>query len=120
MNYSHSPFRACWLNVALCFVLLTLVVQLDWFSLSAAAQTSGQPTTQTNRADEPFAEAERLRNEQTKASNLQAVSKFKEAAEVYRGQRQYEKVATSLRNAGELLEVLGDAHTAILLYNESL
>ena len=122
MNYCHRRFKAYWLNAALCFVLLALIVQLEPVSPRGAAQTSEQPSTtnEINGADEAFVEANRLRREQTKDSNLRAVSTFKEAAELYRSQKQYEKAASSLRNAGELLEVLGDAHTAILLYNESL
>jgi len=97
------------------------VAYLEPFS-SGAAQTSGQPSTtiQTTGADAAFAEADRLRREQTKASNLQAVSSFKEAAELYQDQKQLKRAAASLRNAGELLEVLGDAHTATLLYHQSL
>jgi len=67
-----------------------------------------------------FAEAERLRAEQRETSNQKAIASYKEAAELWRGDRQFDQAAKALRNAGEVCLGLGQTEDALQQYKESL
>jgi CHAT domain-containing protein/tetratricopeptide (TPR) repeat protein len=67
-----------------------------------------------------FSEAARLRAEQSKDSNLTAVARYREAAELWRAGKNFNDAAVALRNAGELLQLLGDTAAARDAYNEAL
>lgn len=74
----------------------------------------------TNTASSIFAAAENLRAQQLAESNRAAIDKYKEAANLWRGSKEFDKAASALRNAGELSQALGDNRTAIAQYQESL
>jgi CHAT domain-containing protein/tetratricopeptide (TPR) repeat protein len=65
-------------------------------------------------------EAERLRAEQTRDANLQAVTLFRQAAEKFLLNKQYEQAARAFRNSGEVSQLLGDNASAISCYNQSI
>ena len=67
-----------------------------------------------------FADAVRLRAEQQAASNLKAVAKYREAAELWRAAGELNDAAIALRNAGEILQLLGDTSAAKNVYEQAL
>jgi len=89
-------------------------------SLSKETNKNQTETVGHGAADVSFAEAERLRLEQSQAGNLNAIAKYREASEEWLKERQYEKAASALRHAGELAQILGDTEKAVLHYKASL
>jgi CHAT domain-containing protein len=67
-----------------------------------------------------FAEAERLRSEQREAATLQAIDKYADAAEYWRHNGNPQQVTTALRNAGELLQLVGNTSNALAQYVNAL
>jgi CHAT domain-containing protein len=66
------------------------------------------------------AEAERLRAEQLEASNLKAVFNYRAAAYAWRDNGKLQQAAVALRNAGEILQLLGKSADAKQNYEEAL
>lgn len=67
-----------------------------------------------------LAEAEKLRAEQLEASNRKAIEKYRRAALLFQIHAEPERATVALRNAGELLELLGDTAEALTCYEEAL
>jgi CHAT domain-containing protein/uncharacterized protein HemY len=61
-----------------------------------------------------------LRAEQTESSNLAAIEKYREAATLWRKAAKLQQSAVALRNAGELLHLLGNSAAAKQTYEEAL
>jgi CHAT domain-containing protein len=103
-------------------ILLTIAPSLVAFSPSSLAKNATQTSSEASpdNALPAFVEADRLRKEQTRETNLQAIAKYKEAAEIWRSRNQFENAAKAFRNAGQVSEVLGDTQNAITYYNESV
>src|SRR5687768_494443 len=55
-----------------------------------------------------FADAVRLRAEQREAANIQAIEKYRAAAALWRAAGKLDDAAIALRNAGEILRLLGN------------
>lgn len=72
------------------------------------------------KAETIFADATRLRAAQQAASNLQAVARYREAAELWRAAAKLDDAAVALRNAGEVLHLLADTSTAKNVYEDAL
>jgi CHAT domain-containing protein len=91
-------------------------------SARSASEPAPRTTTQGSdvTAEVNLAEAERLRAEQKEQSNRLAISKYQQAADLWRSAGQPEKAASALRITGELSQILGDTHHALLKYEESL
>ena len=124
MTCRFSAFRFSCLSGA---VLALLLAALCLSELPAKSKSNNQssPNTATTSvasglADSSFADADRLRLEQTKDSNLKALTKYKEAGELWINEKQYGQAAKALRNAGEISELLGDTLNATIFYNRSL
>ena len=71
------------------------------------------------RAESLFQDAEHLRAEQTEASNRQAIFNYRAAAYTWTGQGNFDKAAAALRNAGEILQLLGNSDDAKKNYEEA-
>jgi CHAT domain-containing protein/Tfp pilus assembly protein PilF len=65
-------------------------------------------------------EAEKLRREQREESNQSAVRKFKEAADIFRTVKDWQAIATALRSAGEISQILSESEQAFSFYREAL
>lgn len=76
--------------------------------------------TANEGAEALFAEAEKLRAEQLEATNRQAVEKFREAATRFQSNKEFQHSASALRNAGEVLQLLGNTHEALACYQQAL
>ena len=71
-------------------------------------------------AEAMLAEADRLRAEQTEASNLEAVENYREAANLFLTNGETRRAATALRNAGEILHLLGETSESLACYKQAL
>jgi CHAT domain-containing protein len=124
MSFRHPGIRLSYLSGALSVLLLITSASVDFLVSSSLAGEGSQDATvksvDSGLADSDFVEAEHLRSEQSKDANLKAIAKYKEASELWRNDKQYEKAAKALRNAGELSQLLGDTQNALLQYNQSL
>ena len=98
----------------LCLPILLLLVSLSVFDQNAIASDSSAT------AESVFADAERLRAEQQAAANLQAIAKFREAAELWRAAKKLDEATVALRNAGEILQLLADTSAAKNVYEDAL
>jgi CHAT domain-containing protein/Flp pilus assembly protein TadD len=94
-------------------VSLLLVVT----SLSARDTRANDPSL---TAATITAEADHLRAEQTEAANIQAIEKYREAAARWRDEGKLANTATALRNAGEILQLLGSSADPKRTYEEAL
>ena len=65
-------------------------------------------------------EADRLRAQQTEAANVTAIDKYREAAARWRDEGKLANTATALRNAGEILQLLGNTAAAKRTYEQAL
>ena len=65
-------------------------------------------------------EADRLRAEQREASNLKAVDNYREAASLFLTNGKIRPATSALRNAGEILHLLGDASASLACYKQAL
>lgn len=72
------------------------------------------------KAENVFLEAGNLRGEQREDSNLKAIDKYREAAALWRASGQLQQAAVALRNAGEILHLLGKTAGAKESLNEAL
>ena len=73
---------------------------------------------QTTTTD-AFAEAEQLRSEQREEASLKAVEKYREAAAAFQNNRDRKRAAIALRNAGEVLQLLGNSAEALVCYQQA-
>src|SRR6185369_17049929 len=70
---------------------------------------------------ETYAEdADCSRAEQTEAENLKAIFNYRVAAYTWSDEGKFDKAARALRNAGELLQLLGNSEAAKQNYDEAL
>ncbi len=121
-----TKFSSTRLLASLLVLLLTFVAASDQKCHSqgqSAVPTSNEASpavTDVNPGQAAFAEAEKLRAEQREASNQIAIAKYKEAAELWRRDRQFDQAAKALRNAGEVCLGLGQTEAALEQYKESL
>ena len=97
-------------------------------SVSDAQQPPGEDKPahgQTNeseandRAGALLVEADKLRAQQRQVSSEQAVTKYREAAEMFGNRGAFLQAAQSLRSAGEVLQILGDARGALDSYGQA-
>ena len=94
-----------WLSVSLLLVVTTLYARANELPMTA----------------ETFAaEADRLRAEQVEASNLKAIFNYRAAAYTWSDKGQVAQAAVALRNAGEILQLLGKSAEATQNYEEAL
>ena len=96
------------------WLLLSLLVVTSLFARDLKASDP------SSSAETITAEADRLRAEQTEAANLEAIEKYREAATRWRDERKFAAAATVLRNAGEILQLLGNSAAAKRTYEEAL
>jgi CHAT domain-containing protein len=71
-------------------------------------------------AEAKFEEANRLRSEQTEASNLRAIATYVDAAYTWRSAGKLHQAAVAFKNAGEVLQLLGNSSSASFHYEEAL
>ena len=70
-------------------------------------------------AEPIFAEAEKLRSEQREDANLKAIEKFREAATAFQNSNDLKRAAVAFRNAGEILQLLGNSAEALVCYQQA-
>jgi len=88
--------------------IFSVIVFLTIVSSSHAFQT-----------DASFAEAEKLRSEQREDANLKAVEKYREAAAAFQNSGNFKRATVALRNAGEILQLLGNSAAALVSYQQA-
>ena len=66
-----------------------------------------------------FAEAEKLRSEQRADTNLKAIEKYREAANAFQNSGDFKRATIALRNAGEILQLLGNSAAALVCYQQA-
>jgi CHAT domain-containing protein/Tfp pilus assembly protein PilF len=101
----------------------TMIRTCGLVSLLLVAILSAQSTNAddlVSSAQTVAAEADRLRAEQTEAANLKAIDKYREAANLWRSAGKRLNSASALRNAGEILQLLGNSSSARQAYEEAL
>ena len=76
--------------------------------------------TAGDAASVAFAEANKLRAEQFEASSRKAVEKFRQAALLFEVHGEPKRASIALRNAGEILQLLGDTSDALACYQQAL
>lgn len=76
--------------------------------------------TKNNPAEAALADALRLRSEQLEASSLKAVEKYREAATLFRNNGKLQHATNALKNAGEILNLLGKTPEALASYQQAL
>lgn len=76
-------------------------------------------TAKRQDAEAAFVEADKLRAEQLEASNLRAIDKYREAANVFQSNSELQRSTTALRNAGEILQLLGNSSEALICYRQA-
>ena len=108
-----SCYGSSSIRIRVCLLLSLLVVT----SLCARDAKAGDPSSP---AETITAEADRLRAEQTEAANVKAIETYREAAARWRDAGKLASAATALRNAGELLQLLGNSAAAKRAYDEAL
>lgn len=97
--------RSCFASLRLCVSILLLLTTI---SLSYAFQT-----------ESTFAEAEKLRSEQRADANLKAIEKYREAATAFQNSGDFKRATIALRNAGEILQLLGNSAAALVCYQQA-
>jgi len=105
LNGAKKNSRSGFASLHLCVSVLLL---LTIVSSSYAFQTE---TT--------FAEAELLRSEQRADTNLKAVEKYREAATAFQSSGDFKRATIALRNAGEILQLLGNSAAALVCYQQA-
>jgi CHAT domain-containing protein len=71
------------------------------------------------QSDAIFAEAEKLRSEQREDANLKAIEKYREAATAFQNNGDFKRATVALRNAGEILQLLGNSAAAQVCYQQA-
>jgi len=90
--------------------------------LAVAALSAGQTAANERvvSAETLNADADRLRAEQTEAANTEAIEKYLEAAARWRDEGKLSNASVALRDAGELLHLLGNTAAAKQTYEQAL
>ena len=65
-------------------------------------------------------EADQLRSEQREAANLTAIEKYREAGTFHQRNGDLNKAAVAFKNAGEILQLLGNSAGALIVYQQAL
>lgn len=99
--------------------LITRFCLLVCVLLVANAQARAANEAHAN-AEVIFADAIRLRAEQREAANVRAIEKYREAAALWRAAGKLDDATSALRNAGEILQLLGKTAEAKLAFEEAL
>jgi len=92
---------------------------LIWLALFATCLPA-KANDPSAAAETITAEADRLRAEQTETANVKAIAAYREAAARWRDQGKLAPAASALRNAGEILQLLGNSAAAKHTYEEAL
>jgi CHAT domain-containing protein/Tfp pilus assembly protein PilF len=79
-----------------------------------------QASERVMNAETYAGDADCLRAEQTEAENRQAIFNYRVAAYTWSNEGKLDKAARAFRNAGELLQLLGDSEAAKQSYEEAL
>ncbi len=99
-------------NRALFVLVLLLAVSSPLSEIKGAEPGSA--------AENALAEAQKLRSEQNAAANYKAVEKYREAAKLFLTAAHLKPATTSLRNAGEILHLLGNTSAAKSCFEQAL
>jgi CHAT domain-containing protein len=99
---------------------LSLLIVFVLFAPTLFNQYANAGSAPAAAAELLFAEAARLRAEQQAAANLQAVAKYRAAAELWRALGDLNEATVALRSAGEILQLLADTATAKNVYEDAL
>ncbi|HSD45446.1 MAG TPA: CHAT domain-containing protein [Pyrinomonadaceae bacterium] len=118
MSGSRSTGRKLTPRFCLPICLLLLVTNTALHQARAATNTDANDPAAN--AASLFADATNLRAEQREATNLQAIAKYREAAVLWRAAGKLDDAAVALRNAGELLRLLGNTSAARQAFEEAL
>ncbi len=94
-------------------LLLLLVAGHSTYELRANG-TAG------DAASVAMAEADKLGDEQLEPSSRKAIDKYRHAAMLFQVHGEPQRAAIALRNAGEILELLGDTAEALTCYEQAL
>ena len=94
--------------------ILTLIALLGLVTPANAFQTTTPDVAATT-----FAEAEKLRSEQREEASLKAVEKYREAAAAFQTNRDLKRATVAFRNAGEILQLLGNSAGALVCYQQA-
>ena len=81
---------------------------------------TGPAVKAAGTAETIFAEADRLRAEQREASNFKAIEKYREAATLFLTNGKIRPATSALRNAGEILLLLGNTFDSLASYKQAL
>ena len=100
--------RSSFARLRLCVTFVSLLVLLPIGRSTYAFQTEAT-----------FAEAEKLRSEQREDTNLKAIEKYREAAAAFQSSGDLKRATVALRNAGEILQLLGNSAAAIICYQQA-
>ena len=103
-----------------CFASAKLTRRMCLLLLVVTAVTARTVSGAGAAATADATEADRLRAEQTETSNVKAIEKYREAANAWREAGKLQNAAVALRNAGELLHLLGNTAAATRTFNEAL
>jgi len=93
------------------FVIVVLVVTGHQFHLCSQ--------TNSNTGEVVLAEADKLRAEQQEAASRKAVEKYREAALLFQGNREFPGAIIALRSAGEIFQLLGNSTEALTYYQQA-
>ena len=100
-------------NFSSCFASLHLCV-----SILLVLPTAG--STYAFQTEPGFGEAEKLRSEQREDANIKAIEKYREAATAFQNNGDLKRATIALRNAGEILQLLGNSSEALAAYRGAL
>ena len=98
-------------NRTVLVLFLLLAVSFSSFEIKGAEPSS---------AENALAEAQQLRSEQNAAANYKAVEKYREAAKLFLSTGHLKPATTALRNAGEILNLLGNTSGAKSCFEQAL
>src|SRR5215213_624619 len=102
---AKKTFTSCFASSRLCVSILLLILLV---SAASAFQTEAS-----------FAEAEKLRSQQREDTNLIAIEKYRGAATAFQNSGDLKSAIVALRNAGEILQLLGNSAAALVCYQQA-
>ena len=108
------------LTTRFCLPVCLLLLVTNTAPHQARAATNKDANDPAANAASLFAAAANLRAEQREATNLQAIEKYREAATLWRAAGELDDATVALRNAGELLRLLGNTSASRLAFEEAL
>ena len=108
-----------------------LLLPFVFLVLSDCSKSVGQfrnavkPTDTTKKvtvdsAPRLWQEAEQLRSEQRRETNLRAIEKYEASASLWQSDRNFELAAKALRSAGEVCQIVGDLQNALSSFQRAL